>query len=283
MSFAIAVLLTCHNRRDNTLECLGAFYQALHTVGGLAKAEVYLVDDDSTDGTSQAVKQNYPDVKVILGDGNLFWNRGMIKAWEEARKDQPDFFLWLNDDTVLTPDALLTLLNDSAKYNHTSIISGVCKATESNDITYSGYLMSDKKRLRPAGEPVKCDYFNGNVVLIPYAVFEKVGMLDSVFHHSLGDIDYGLRAKKLGITSYISSKITGVCDRHPALPAWCNPKKPFAKRLRHFKTPLAKNPKEIFAFERRHSGLHLALFRSSIIYLRLLSPKLWVLIGKADI
>ncbi len=47
---------------------------------------VYLVDDGSSDGTGDAVRQAYPSVSVIRGDGTLFWNRGMRKAWEDALK-----------------------------------------------------------------------------------------------------------------------------------------------------------------------------------------------------
>ena len=68
----IAVLLTCFNRKEKTLACLDAlFKQALPAdVDILA----YLVDDASTDGTSEAVRQTYPQVKIFSCHGNLFGN-----------------------------------------------------------------------------------------------------------------------------------------------------------------------------------------------------------------
>ena len=68
--------------------------------------EVFLVDDCSTDGTSTALQIQYPSIKIIQGDGNLYWNRGMHLAWKTAAASKEfDYFLWLNDDTLLEKNA----------------------------------------------------------------------------------------------------------------------------------------------------------------------------------
>lgn len=277
----LAILITCHNRKFNTLACIKSIYSSIKD-GNIVIVDIFLVDDGSTDGTAEAVSEAYPAIKILKGDGTLYWGRGMIKAWEEAAKYEYDFFVWMNDDTYLMPDAIEKLLDDSAKFNYEAIIAGVCKAVNENVITYSGYLLKDKKRMEPQGTTVLCDFFNGNVVLIPVNVFKKVGFLDQTFHHLLGDIDYGLRAKKHGIDSYISSEVIAVCDAHDALPKWCNPRYSLMERIKHFKTPLSKNPRQVYIFEKRHTSLLMALFRSNIIYIRLIFPTLWIWIGKAD-
>ncbi|NIJ54973.1 glycosyltransferase family 2 protein [Dyadobacter arcticus] len=282
MSQRISILMTCHNRRQNTIECLAALNRAIISVEGI-DPKIILVDDESTDGTADAVKSAFPAVKLIRGDGNLFWNKGMIKAWQAAQELESDFYLWLNDDTNLQSDSLQTLLADSLSKKHESIICGVCESGDRTSISYSGYLLKHKQRLKPDGLPMLCDYFNGNVVLVPKHVYDVVGLLDPFYRHTLGDVDYGLRAKDLGIMSFISSKVVAVCDRHQSLPIWCNPAYHLRQRLRHFKTPLAKNPREIFYFEKRHTGLFMAIFRATIIYIRLIFPKLWIIIGKAQI
>ncbi|MCE7059705.1 glycosyltransferase family 2 protein [Dyadobacter sp. CY343] len=282
MSNRISILLTCHNRKKDTLESLSALTRAVEHAGDII-SEIFLVDDASTDGTASSVKFEFPKVRIIEGDGNLFWNRGMIRAWQEAVAVESDFYLWLNDDTNLQEDAIAILLKDSGAKNHESIFCGICESSDKTYISYSGCLLRDKKRLIPTGIPQACDYFNGNVVLIPKSVFDKVGYLDSFFHHTLGDVDYGLRAKKLGVASFVSSKVVATCDRHNSLPIWCNPKYSLKQRLAHFRTPLAKNPEEIFYFEKRHTSFLMALYRASVIYIRLAFPRLWILLGKAQI
>ena len=90
--------------------------------------KVYLVDDGSTDGTSEAVQQEWTDVQVIRGDGTLFWNHGMRRAFSEAVKGDHPFYLWLNDDTILLEDSLTSLLDThrdlKARQEHLNIVVG---------------------------------------------------------------------------------------------------------------------------------------------------------------
>lgn len=76
----LAIIMTCHNRIKVTLNCLKALYNQKTFF------QVYLVDDGSRDGTSKAVKKQYPSVKILQGDGNLFWVGGMYLAFAEAIK-----------------------------------------------------------------------------------------------------------------------------------------------------------------------------------------------------
>jgi GT2 family glycosyltransferase len=225
------------------------------------------------------VKKNFPQVAVIQGNGNLYWNRGMNLAWQTAvQTSDYDYFLWLNDDVVLNYNSIDLLLNDFKKSgSNNSIIAGVCQSAE-GFVTYTGYNSLTKKiKLVPNGEIRQCEYFNGNVVLIPNPVFKKVGFLDPKFHHAQGDFDYGLRAAKLGISSFISSGIAGICERNSELPVWCNPQYSLSKRLKSFRSPLGGRPKTTFLFQKKYMGLALALFHYFTIHLRLIFPKIWYL------
>ena len=102
----IAVLLTVFNRKKQTILCLDSLFR--QEIPEDYSISVFLTDDGCTDGTTQAVLQQFPSkVNIIQGDGNLFWNRGMWTAWNIAAKEYDyDFYLWLNDDTVLKEGAL---------------------------------------------------------------------------------------------------------------------------------------------------------------------------------
>lgn len=43
---------------------------------------------------------------------------------------------------------------------------------------------------------------NGNVVLVPKSVVDKIGIINPIYHHDLGDVDYGLTAQENGIKVY---------------------------------------------------------------------------------
>ena len=72
--------LLLSNTKNITKNCIDSIIRKTKEV----KYEIILVDDGSTDGTAVAVKDSHPEVNIIQGDGNLFWNRGMHLAWKSA-------------------------------------------------------------------------------------------------------------------------------------------------------------------------------------------------------
>ncbi|MCL7764551.1 glycosyltransferase family 2 protein [Polaribacter sp. Z014] len=270
----IAVLLTCHNRKDKTIACLKALYK--NEVPNGYTFTVFLVDDGSIDGTEEAVKAKFPKITIIKGNGNLFWNQGMRLAWESAVKVKDyDFYLWLNDDTILNNLALNILESSSLlKQNKAIIVGSTSSFKDDNEITYGGRSLIDGL-ITPLKEAIACDYFNGNIVWIPKEVYKKAGINDSGFQHALGDFDYGLRAGKLGFKMYIAPGFLGKCDSHENLATWCNPKKTFNQRWKAFRSPLGNNPEEFFIFEKRHKGFTNAIFHYLTNHLRVIYPSLW--------
>ena len=176
------------------------------------------------------------------------------------------------------------MLRCSASCNHLSIVVGTttCAVNDRKRITYGGRNFKEGL-ITPAGRPLVCDYFNGNIVLFPKSVYQKVGTNDPIFRHALGDYDYGLRAKRQGILSVVAPGILGECDGHETLPVWCNPDKPFKERWQTFRTALGQNPEEYFIYEKRHNGLLMACFHYFTNHLRVVCPCLWSLKNKIHI
>ena len=220
---SIAVLMTCHNRKLKTLATLESLFNQILTSEIALNA--YLLDDGSTDGTATAVQQIYPKVKIFSGDGNLFWNGGMRVAFSEAMKDDPDYYLWLNDDTVLDPEALSLLLTTSGelikKGEKKAIVAGSTRDPETGNFTYGGMVQSRwwhpiyLKAVKPNHLPQPCDTMNGNFVLIPKEVVRSIGNLDHAFIHYAADYDYGWRAKQQGCTVWIAPGYIGTCALNP--------------------------------------------------------------------
>ena len=214
----IAVLITCHNRKHKTVKCLQKLYSQNNIEN--IKLKVFLVDDGSSDGTGQTVKELFPDITIIKGSGNLFWGGGMFLAWETALKDniEYNYFLWINDDTFLFEDAISTLLG--SKKNDDDIITGSICDPITKKRTYGGAI-NEKKKFRPFkykvvdvnGCPQEIDTINGNLVLIPYMAYNKVGKFDKNFYHAFGDVDYSLRARKKNIKILLTPTHVGTCER----------------------------------------------------------------------
>lgn len=274
----IAALLTVFNRKKTTLRCLdNLFKQAIPEGYSL---DVYLTNDGCTDGTPEAVREQFPQVNIIDGDGNLFWNRGMWTAWDRAFKTKDyDFYLWLNDDTFLYGGAVEKLLATSQKYNNQAIIVGATESLDKTHTTYGG--RNDKGIPEVNGSDAKCVTFNGNIVLFPKYVYDIIGNMDPYYRHSAGDTDYGFTATKRGIAIYQDGEHLGACDEHPTLSNWCNPEIPLRKRWKALHRPNGQPPKELFHLESKFYGVMRATFHYFTTYLHCIFPQLWEFLGKA--
>ncbi|WP_034920458.1 glycosyltransferase family 2 protein [Gillisia sp. CAL575] len=268
----MAVLLTCHNRKEKTIACLNALFFA--ELPQEFDFDVFLVDDASDDGTAEAVKIKFPKVNIIKGTGNLYWNRGMHLAWENASEsDEYDYFLWLNDDVIILPKAIIELIESAEKCH--SIICGTMKSPNSGKATYGG-RGNNGKVILPNGELQQCNVINGNLVLVPKKVFSVVGNLDPIFPHAIGDYDYALRAKSKGFLSYVSPNYMGYCEENESLPKWCLPEVPLKERYKSLYSPLGNSePVAYFRYVRRHMGSTHAIKSYLLIHTRLIFPKLW--------
>lgn len=276
----IAVIMTVHNRKEKTLLCLNKLY-GQHMPENY-NLEVWITDDGCTDGTREAVQADYPCVHVVDGDGKLYWNRGMRKAWEHAVEyKRYDFYLWLNDDTDLYEFAILELLKESEKHGEKCIIVGSCQYDDHRGVSYGGYV--NGKAVMPAGDAIEVDYFNGNIVLVPDYVFQIIGNLDPYFSHGHGDSDYGIRAKRVGIKSFVVGKYLGECNRHSYLKRCWDPQVSFIERFRNLYHPTGYPPAEFFYFERKHEGFFMAVIHLFTLYARVLFPQLWCWMGKAKV
>lgn len=272
----IAILMTVHNRCEKTIRCLDNLYA--NTIPDGCSFEVFLTDDGCTDMTAESIRAYYPQVYIIQGDGNLYWNRGMWSAWEEAAKEGFDYYLWLNDDTFLYPCAIEELISESIVNENKSIIVGATENTEKTAITYGGYV-NGKVQL-PQGKVHEVEYFNGNVVLVPQYVYERLGNLDYYFRHSKGDFDYGMRAKKLGIKMLLVGRALGICEKNINTNGWNNPALPLSKRWKALKMANGMPPHEIFYLNKKHIGMISAITHYFLIYLRCLFPQLWLRLKK---
>lgn len=278
----IAVLLTCHNRRNKTITCLASLFRA--NVPTEYLFDVFLTDDGSADGTEDSVKALFPQVKVLRGNGNLFWAGGMRLAWETAMQEKPyDAFLLLNDDVELFPDFFMNLLETEAYSligtGKRGIYSGVTVDKKNGRVTYGGYRIIDKKfilemqLLQPLAFPRICDVANANVLWVSKEVVNQIGIFDPRFTHGIADYDYSLRARNKKIPLLLASAVSGICpDDHGK--NWKDHRHSLKQRMEYLKSPKGLAYNEYLYYIRKHFPLYLP-YSFVMLWVKTLFPFIW--------
>lgn len=205
----LAILMTCHNRRETTVRGLARLLPQLG-----AGDRVFLVDDGSDDGTGEEVTRRFgrSRIRLIRGDGTLFWAKGMRLAWETADAEGDwDGYLWLNDDVVLKSEAIVRAVGDLERMP--GVVVGACAADERELVcTYGASDAQDRKIVPNGASPqVATGWFNGNFVLVPRAVAERVGRISGEYSHARADYDYAERLKRAGVRFCVTSQYVGTC------------------------------------------------------------------------
>lgn len=146
--------------------------------------DIYLTDDGSTDNSTNILKQNFSNAPlcILQGDGNLFWNAGMINSWNSAlAKGGYDGYLWLNNDTIVFHNLWNELLAADQYAQSTYGLSGIYVGSTcdvNGKLTYGGFNFISRWTLKdkfciPNGNFQKCQCGHGNVTYISHNVVEK--------------------------------------------------------------------------------------------------------------
>lgn len=226
----IAVLLTCFNRRLKTMACLDSLRQSIYNYMATAIHEahfsIFLTDDGCSDGTADAARAKCQgmELHIIQGDGRQFWAGGMRMAWREALRQSSDwdFFLLLNDDTVLFPHAIEELMATHTwcmeHHGCSGIYSGItCAQGHPETVTYSGDVFESGakgkwRRLGPTGTPQMVDQCNANILLVSREVVDTIGIFHEGYTHGGADLDYCMQTRNAGLPALVTTNIAGECE-----------------------------------------------------------------------
>lgn len=281
----LAVLLTCHNRKEKTLKCLELMFTAVRFSKKKLNVTVYLTDDGSTDGTADAVLQKFPDTIIMQGNGNLFWANGMINSWTEALKNKFDYYLLLNDDTELFKNSLEVLFDAKekcySKFQQHGVYIGSTLDENSKKISYGGAVITSKlkytfDKIIPDGEIHLCDLGNANIMLVHYSVVEKIGILSEGYAHGVADFDYTLKCKKNNIPVVVAEKFCGYCTNdHKGMYDGFD-KKSLKERVKYLYSPTGIAFKSRLKYMRRFFPLRYPFFYL-VGWFKVLFPKMYIL------
>jgi GT2 family glycosyltransferase len=199
----IFIVIPVHNRKGYTKECLESLKkQTTHNFA------ITVVDDGSTDGTSEMIQQEFPEVILLHGDGNLFWTKATNLGVKCALEHGARHVMTLNDDTVAAKDFVEKMIL-WAKREPKSLLGALAFDAETKKPVYGGEIINWKTasstyllnilRAEDWHSLHEVTHFPGRGLLVPSEVFLKIGLFDAEhFRHYSADYDFTHRAIKAG-------------------------------------------------------------------------------------
>ena len=167
---------------------------------------VILVDDGSSDGTADLCRERFPEVKIISGDGNLWWSGAINLGVAEAVRSGADLIFWLNNDNLVEQGTISSLVNIYRSSPLRSVICAENRSTATGELEWRGgppFWHPDASRWQDGPVDGPSSQLRhppgGRGVLIPSICFREVGMVDQrQFPHYWADHDFHYRAMSRG-------------------------------------------------------------------------------------
>ncbi|MBL7993856.1 glycosyltransferase family 2 protein [bacterium] len=207
----VYLIILSYNGKQLTLDCLSSALKLNYKT-----FIVVLVDNASTDGSVDAVKNEFADElssgKIILIENeiNLGFAGGNNVGIKYAYENNADYVLLLNNDTVVDKELLSNMIPKCETDENIGIAGPKIYYQNPPDQIWfaGGEILLYKGQSRHIGIRQKdigqfntvreCDYITGCAMLIKRTVVNQVGYLDTVYPMYSEDADYCFRAKRQG-------------------------------------------------------------------------------------
>ena len=225
MNAGLAIVIVSYNTRERTLACLRS---ARAQPAGIP-TEVIVVDNDSRDGTVEAIEGELPAVTVIRSGANLGFARAVNLGVAASRAE---WVLLLNPDTVVLPGALAALVAFASRHPEYGIYGGrtlredgstdpsscwgapslwslFCFASGLSTAFPHSRALDPESLGHWARDTVReVPIVTGCLLLVRRADFDRIGGMDERFFLYGEDAEFSIRAARYGLRPVIVPEAT---------------------------------------------------------------------------
>lgn len=203
----VAIIILNYNGLADTVGCLNSLRWLTYP-----NYKIIVVDNGSDYGEAEALEMTYQNrADVILNDYNAGFDEGNNIGTRYAMvKYDPDYLLYLNNDTVVRADFVDRLVAVAEREENVGAVVGKIMLYDHHDVIEStglgwsawrgqqyrlNFRHKDNGRYNNVKEVAGA---STNSFMVSREAWQKVGQFDSRYFIYHGDIDYCLRLRKAG-------------------------------------------------------------------------------------
>ena len=205
----IAILIVAYNGINYLEDCLESVFAAIDQHQSNVQAQVFVVDNASTDGSGDWVRKQYPQCDVSISKENLGFTGGNNLAWKKSQDGDPfEFVYLLNQDTIVDKDFLVR----AVEYLDNNATCGAVQSlillhpetnlinTAGNQMHFLGFgLPGYYRQPREAAEQEgRIGFPSGAGVMIRSSILQETGLFADEMFLYLEDADLGLKLHLVG-------------------------------------------------------------------------------------
>ncbi len=178
---SVRVIVISYNGKHHLEKCLPSLLGTQYP-----NCSIWLIDNGSSDGTSEYVAAMHGSVRVVRYQKNLGFAKGNNRVMLDAVRGGEDYVLLLNDDTVILDPFWIS--------KAISIVDG------DPSIGMLGFDLTDDLSKRPPCEFAyrEVDHILGCALLIKCKVLKEIGVFDESYFSYFEESDLECRAKRRG-------------------------------------------------------------------------------------
>lgn len=186
MRFKVHIVIVTYNGLRWLPKCLESIERSD------LQARIVIVDNSSTDGTLEFIKQNYPNCLLKESQDNLGFGKANNIGIALALADGTDAVFLLNQDVYLDPNVISSLVKVVEEFSDIGIVSPMHMngSGDAVDAGFSNYMNKAQEERSGAKELVEVPFVNAAAWLITRTTLLTVGGFDPSFPHYGEDADY---------------------------------------------------------------------------------------------
>ena len=193
------------NRGEDTLACVESLSKSTYP-----NLKILVVDNGSTDGSPQMLRERMPQVEQLVNTENLGFARGINSGLRFALEAAAEYIFILNNDTCVAEDCLSRLAENIRAEN--ALAAPLIYYASQPEVVWSAGAKMNRWNLEivdkwigkpdPGNWPASLeqDFITGCGILFSRRTLEQVGLFDEGFRMYYEDADLSLRMRRAGVS-----------------------------------------------------------------------------------